>query len=1162
MSSGTAYLKQLMTSNDIIALSEHCLYNCQLWKLEQVNEHFRSQAKSCRVMSDSDCNVKVGHSGVALLWRDTLDQYVKPIKDIASDRMCAIELCIPPSQRIMIVSVYLPHRASTVANYAEQLTELENMVNQATLVGSIVILGDINAHFGNESGPRCWGKTSHNGHEFSRFVQRNQLNIIDISEMAHGPVYTFHSHTRHEGESYIDHCIVSQDVAEYVTKCCVYEDQVVNTSDHLPVGLWLQININANTVCDNNVYVSLPAWGNVTDGDKERLYTLPLDLKVVELLRKYGLQIAECDVINDGNTLDKFVQDIINVMNCTANQNIPKKKRRFHLKPYWTNQLTVISKKQKECWRLWVDCGRPRHPDSQEWVLYKDAKREFRRSHRETQRQFYIKQVEDACRLAEMDQKGFWFMVNKIRKGKTVKTKPIKGTDGRMLTDPNEIAEDWRLFYQNLFKRAEEGRGYDDEFYRTVMNSIPDMVNDSFARENNVTRCRITESETKDIFKKLKSKKSPGLDGITNEHLKYSGPNTIFACTVIFNSIIQTEHVPQQFKKGLIVPIPKGGKKDETQKDNNRPITLLPVIYKAFEKALLHRLDKWLLENDVISDLQGAAQAGCSSSDTVLTLQESIAYHNELGSSVYVVTLDAAKAFDSVWIEGLFYKLFNLGIEGRLWRILRECYDGFTCQVVVNGVKSGELNVERGVHQGAPLSMRLYQLFNNDMLQTLSQKGFALRILDLKTGCPAFADDIALLALFKLVMNILLRYAYGHSLLWRYDYNAKKSGGMCFGKDLAPDQKLMLGDEEILLTDGGTHMGVPLCTTREALKEVVVTRAETIQNEMNVVMSLGSRNAPLPPMVANKIYRSICIPKLTYGLDSCVLNDECLEELEKAHRYCSKKVQGLPPQTPIVATLATLGLYTIESMMYYQLMLMLYRWLSLPYDSLYKKIVLARITYHMYGNGSHKGPIYEAFKACQTYGLLEYISDVLETGTTMKLLEWKKIAWKAVKEVEVSRWRASSILYSKLSLFRECVCDIKVSIWWQVSHLHPKLTMATRVIMRLLSGEHCLMSNVGRYSNMNSRLCPLCEEFECENVPHMLFVCSKLNEGRVKASKLLEDRMLPAMYECFCRMGNQDKTAFLLSGMRSPFIIEWMDVYDAIATYVYCMYQERHIFID
>ena len=258
------------------------------------------------------------------------------------------------------------------------------------------------------------------------------------------------------------------------------------------------------------------------------------------------------------------------------------------------------------------------------------------------------------------------------------------------------------------------------------MTAMPHMTDTSFGRENNVTSNRITDSETKQILKKLKTRKSPGWDGITNEHLKYSGPNTVFACTVIFNSILETEHVPHQLKKGLIVPIPKGGKKDETKKENNRPITLLPVIYKVFEKILLNRLDDWLSEKDIISDLQGAAQPGCSSSDVVLTLQETIAYHNELGNSVYVVMLDAAKAFDSVWTEGLFYKLFHLGIEGRLWRVLRECYDGFTCQVVVNGTKSGELLVERGVHQGAPLSMRLYQLFNNDLLQSLSQNECAV----------------------------------------------------------------------------------------------------------------------------------------------------------------------------------------------------------------------------------------------------------------------------------------------------------------------------------------------------------------------------------------------------------------------------------------------------
>ena len=69
-------------------------------------------------------------------------------------------------------------------------------------------------------------------------------------------------------------------------------------------------------------------------------------------------------------------------------------------------------------------------------------------------------------------------------------------------------------------------------------------------------------------------------------------------------------------------------------------------------------------------------------------LQETIAHHRERQNNVYVVMLDVAKAFDSVWTEGLFYKLFHIGLEGRLWRLLRNRYEGFACKVLVNGTMS------------------------------------------------------------------------------------------------------------------------------------------------------------------------------------------------------------------------------------------------------------------------------------------------------------------------------------------------------------------------------------------------------------------------------------------------------------------------------------------
>ena len=125
----------------------------------------------------------------------------------------------------------------------------------------------------------------------------------------------------------------------------------------------------------------------------------------------------------------------------------------------------------------------------------------------------------------------------------------------------------------------------------------------------------------------------------------------------IYNSITYNEEIPTYFKKGVIVPIPKS-KKDATVMNNNRGITLVPVLAKIYEKLLLTRhLSYTEVKGEDISCLQGAAQMGCSSTHTTWLLRETVAANLELDSPVYVALIDAAKAFDTVWIDGLFYKL-------------------------------------------------------------------------------------------------------------------------------------------------------------------------------------------------------------------------------------------------------------------------------------------------------------------------------------------------------------------------------------------------------------------------------------------------------------------------------------------------------------------------
>ena len=155
------------------------------------------------------------------------------------------------------------------------------------------------------------------------------------------------------------------------------------------------------------------------------------------------------------------------------------------------------------------------------------------------------------------------------------------------------------------------------------------------------------------------------------------------------------------------MPIPKADK-DRTVKDNNRGITLLSVLYKVLEKVILLREQKWFQDKNNINELQGAGKEHCSCLHTSMVLQEVIAQNLSKGESVYVAFLDIKKAFDTVFIPGLMYKLYMCGMRLKPWRLIQDSYTNYECAAYVAGRPGSWFIPERGIHQGAPLSMHMY----------------------------------------------------------------------------------------------------------------------------------------------------------------------------------------------------------------------------------------------------------------------------------------------------------------------------------------------------------------------------------------------------------------------------------------------------------------------
>ena len=98
----------------------------------------------------------------------------------------------------------------------------------------------------------------------------------------------------------------------------------------------------------------------------------------------------------------------------------------------------------------------------------------------------------------------------------------------------------------------------------------------------------------------------------------------------------------------------------------------------------------------------------------------------------FVAYFDVFKAFDTVWVNGLFYKMYEMGIRGKTWRLLYRSYIDFMCKVRskvrIRDMSSEWYKMMCGIHQGGFLSLINYMAFINQMIINLRDSDLCCRI--------------------------------------------------------------------------------------------------------------------------------------------------------------------------------------------------------------------------------------------------------------------------------------------------------------------------------------------------------------------------------------------------------------------------------------------------
>jgi len=239
-------------------------------------------------------------------------------------------------------------------------------------------------------------------------------------------------------------------------------------------------------------------------------------------------------------------------------------------------------------------------------------------------------------------------------------------------------------------------------------------------------------SEVKEEIKKCANHKAPGFDLITGKILKELPSRVVLLLTTIYNSILRPTYFSILWKFAQIIMIHKLGK-PPNRVTSYRPISLLPIMSKLFERILLKRIQMDDNINTKIPTQKFGFRENHSTTQQCHRIVNEILKSLEEKKLCTAAFLDIQQAFDRVWHDGLLYKLkatFPIPCYFLLKSYLTDRYS----QTKYNMETSDNFPFHSGVPQGSVLGPLLYLIFTAD-IPTRNE-----------TVNATFADDAAIMA--------------------------------------------------------------------------------------------------------------------------------------------------------------------------------------------------------------------------------------------------------------------------------------------------------------------------------------------------------------------------------------------------------------------------------
>ena len=574
--------------------------------------------------------------------------------------------------KLLLSNLYVPPRTSN--DFTTFETNFLPIINVLTeKYKNMIITGDINA-------------------DALQFNSNKQFRdyFDNLTENGLLPVITLPTHFGPKNGSIIDHIYVKSDIdlSDLYSGISLHK-----FSDHLPIFCSIPLK---------NEPIELPKFIKVTNFSDQNWHNLSEELSNINWSEKI---ITDNLFANPNINYNIFIDTIIKA----KDKHLPTKTVRFkrykHKNNAWitTGLLTCI--KQKDHLYKKLHSLKKDHPN------YIAIKNEFKSYEKNLKNLIYTtkkKYHTDQFNKYRSDIKNTWqtnkVILNKNKSNRKNQTKFC--VNGNIVEGDLKIANEFNKFFSEI----------GPTLAAQIKPLNPNQRIKSFLQSNiqqNFFFSLTTPPEVLKIINTLENKTSSGFDLINAIFVKKLKDLLIYPLATIINQSLSTGIFPDKLKIAKIIPLFK--KNEDNDMNNYRPISLLPLFSKIFEKIVQKQLYNYLNDKNLLYDSQHGFRENYSTESAVIELTDYIKLHVDNQHIPICLFLDLSKAFDTINFDILLLKLKHMGLSNMALNWFESYLKNRKQFVTFNGCNSDFLETKTGVPQGSVLGPLLFLIYINDL---------------------------------------------------------------------------------------------------------------------------------------------------------------------------------------------------------------------------------------------------------------------------------------------------------------------------------------------------------------------------------------------------------------------------------------------------------------